>query len=217
MAILFSRPFGKQPLSISGEQNPIVVEASDDTFTYTTIGGIAPIVYSLAAGQDSALFDINSSTGVVSFKEYTIFDEPVDVGENNVYNITFKATDALNSVVSLPVAIIVTEAEDLVFITPNLAPSVVEGVTAVATYTATGGILNSETPAYTYSIVAGGDAALFGINASTGALSFLLAPDYDTPLDIGTNNVYNVSILVEDWWASGDIIIAVSITVTEAP
>ena len=41
----------------------------------------------------------------------------------------------------------------------------------------------------TYSIVGGADAAKFTINASTGALSFVTAPNFEAPTDAGGNNV----------------------------
>ena len=53
-------------------------------------------------------------------------------------------------------------------------------------------------PTLTYSISGGADAAQFAINASTGALSFLAAPDYETPTDAGANNVYDVTVQVTD-------------------
>jgi hypothetical protein len=77
-------------------------------------------------------------------------------------------------------------------ITSSAAPSVAENTTAVLTVTATGG----QTP-YTFSISGGADAALFSINSSTGALAFLVAPDYEAPGDAGANNVYNVTVKVE--------------------
>ena len=40
----------------------------------------------------------------------------------------------------------------------------------------------------------GADDLLFSINAGTGALTFLAAPDFETPLDAGTDNVYEVDV-----------------------
>jgi len=76
-------------------------------------------------------------------------------------------------------------------ITSSATPSIAEGTTAVVTVTATGG----QTP-YTFSISGGADQALFTINSSTGALAFLVAPDYEAPGDAGANNVYNLTVRV---------------------
>lgn len=46
--------------------------------------------------------------------------------------------------------------------------------------------------------ISGLDAALFDIDSSTGVLSFKVAPDFETPVDAGGNNIYNVSVKVAD-------------------
>ena len=52
--------------------------------------------------------------------------------------------------------------------------------------------------AVTYSIAGGADAALFAINAATGALSFVAAPDFEAPADAGGDNVYDVVVSASD-------------------
>ena len=46
----------------------------------------------------------------------------------------------------------------------------------------------------TYSIVGGADAAKFTIDATTGALAFAAAPNFEAPTDAGANNVYDVIV-----------------------
>ncbi|MFZ1763582.1 MAG: cadherin-like domain-containing protein, partial [Nitrospira sp.] len=64
-----------------------------------------------------------------------------------------------------------------------------------------------------YSIVGGADAAKFTINSSTGALSFVSAPNYEAPTDSGGNNVYDVTVQVSDGSGGVDSQ-AISVTVT---
>ncbi len=70
-----------------------------------------------------------------------------------------------------------------------------------------------------YTISGGADAALFSIDAVTGALSFNTAPNFEVPTDAGGNNVYDVTVEVDD--GNGGIAtqaIAVTVTnVNEAP
>ena len=73
--------------------------------------------------------------------------------------------------------------------------SVAENVTAVTTITATDA---NTSQTLTYSIVGGSDAAKFTINSVTGALSFITAPNYESPTDSGGNNVYDVTVQVSD-------------------
>lgn len=70
------------------------------------------------------------------------------------------------------------------------AISVSENTTAVFTFSAD--------EAVTWSLNGGADVALFSINASTGALSFLSAPDFETPADADTNNTYVVGVRATD-------------------
>ena len=70
----------------------------------------------------------------------------------------------------------------------------------------------------TYSIIGGADAALFTIDATTGALSFLAAPNFESPADAGANNIYDVTVQVSDGTLTDSQAIAVTVTnVNEAP
>jgi hypothetical protein len=84
--------------------------------------------------------------------------------------------------------------------------SVAENTTAVHTFTAN--------EAVTWSLNGGADVALFSINSSTGALSFLSAPDYESPADADTNNVYVVGVRATDG-SSNATTQTVSVTVTD--
>jgi hypothetical protein len=88
------------------------------------------------------------------------------------------------------------------------AVNAAENQTAVTTVTSTdvdGG------PA-TYSIVGGADATLFALNAATGELTFLAAPDFEAPGDAGGNNVYDVTVQVADG-NGGTVTQAISVSV----
>lgn len=56
----------------------------------------------------------------------------------------------------------------------------------------------------TYSIAGGADAALFSIDLHTGALDFIHAPDFETPVDQGANNTYDVVAEVSDPLGASD-------------
>ncbi|WP_040410163.1 cadherin repeat domain-containing protein, partial [Asticcacaulis sp. AC402] len=71
---------------------------------------------------------------------------------------------------------------------------------------------DAENDALTYSIAGGADAALFGIDAATGALSFLAAPNFEAPGDAGGNNVYDVTLRVSDGVHTVDRAVMVTVT-----
>jgi len=92
---------------------------------------------------------------------------------------------------------------------PTATVNVSENSTVVTTVTATdadaGAVL-------TYSIAGGTDAALFNINPSTGVLAFLAAPDFEAPADVGSNNVYDVTVQVSDGSNTDTQAIAVTVS-----
>jgi hypothetical protein len=50
------------------------------------------------------------------------------------------------------------------------------------------------------------------INASSGALSFVSAPNFELPADSGANNVYGVTVQVSDGTLTDTQAIAVTVT-----
>ena len=60
--------------------------------------------------------------------------------------------------------------------------------------------------------VSGTDAADFSIDRSTGVLTFAAAPDYETPADADTDNVYNITVSVSDGTVSDSTDVAVTVT-----
>ncbi|WP_204153042.1 cadherin repeat domain-containing protein, partial [Leptolyngbya sp. CCY15150] len=70
---------------------------------------------------------------------------------------------------------------------------------------------NSEGNGLSYSLSGGDDQAFFDINATTGALSFLNTPDFENPLDAGSNNTYAVEVTVTD---AGGLSTAQLLTIT---
>ena len=92
--------------------------------------------------------------------------------------------------------------------------SVSENSTAVTTVVAT----DAEANALTYSIAGGSDADKFWIDPGTGALIFLPAPNYESPTDLGANNVYNLTVVVSDGLLTAQKDIAVTVTnVSDSP
>ncbi|MEQ1661568.1 MAG: cadherin-like domain-containing protein [Thiobacillus sp.] len=154
------------------------------------------ITYSLddtAGGR----FAVNSTTGVVTVANGSLLDYEAATS----HSITLRASSADGSFTTLAVSIAITPLNDNApTITSNgagnnAAISVAENTTAVTTVTATDADLPAQTLTYSLS---GTDAAQFSIDANTGVLTFLAAPDYDNPADSGGNNVYNVTVQVSD-------------------
>ena len=74
------------------------------------------------------------------------------------------------------------------------AVQVAENLAAVTTVVATG----LDGPSLSFAIAGGADAALFAIDAASGALVFQNAPDFEAPEDAGGDNVYEVIVAASD-------------------
>ena len=85
--------------------------------TATDVDGVGALSYALG-GADALRFNINATTGAVSFNTAPNFEAPNDAGGNNVYDITVSASDGVNTSVAQAVAITVT---DVVEAPPSLA------------------------------------------------------------------------------------------------
>ncbi len=88
--------------------------------------------------------------------------------------------------------------------------SVAENSTAVTTVTTSDADLPGQT--LNYSIIGGVDATKFSIDSGSGALTFVAAPNFESPTDSGGNNVYDVVVQVSDGIATDTQAIAVTVS-----
>ena len=154
----------------------------------------ATLTYALA-GTDAARFAINATSGAVTFATSPNFESPTDAGGNNVYDITVTASDGTNTTAAQAVAITVTNANEMPSLTSGAAANFAENATGTV-YTATATDPDAGA-ALTYAL-AGTDAALFAINATSGAVTFAAPPNFETPADAGGDNVYNITVAASD-------------------
>ncbi|MBM3273144.1 hypothetical protein FJY94_07880, partial [Candidatus Kaiserbacteria bacterium] len=175
------------------------------------------VTYTLG-GTDAALFNVDSSTGAVTFKAAPNFEAPADSGTDNVYNITVTASDAAGNQSSQSVAITVTNVNEAPTLTSAGTASFAENG-AGTVYTATATDPDAGT-SLTYSL-GGSDADLFDIDASTGVVTFKAAPNFEVPADAGGNNVYDITVTATDngtGTLSDTKAVAITVTdVNEAP
>jgi VCBS repeat-containing protein len=208
-------------ITSNGGGSTASVNVAENTTAVTTVTATdadlpaATFVYSIVGGADAAKFSIDSSTGALAFLSAPNYEVPGDSGANNVYDVTVQVSDGTLTDTQA-IAVSVTPADEFApVITSNgggatAAVSVAENSTAVTTVTATDADLPA--PTFVYSIVGGADAAKFSINASTGALAFLSAPNFELPTDSGANNVYDVTVQVSDGTLTDTQAIAVTVT-----
>jgi hypothetical protein len=71
------------------------ISTSDIAYTVaaTHVNDTSPLTYSISGGADAALFNINASTGAVTFKNLPNYEAPADADKDNRYEIIVKAAD----------------------------------------------------------------------------------------------------------------------------
>ena len=174
-------------------------------------------------GNDGPLFNINSSTGVLTFKNPPDFENEQDTGTNNVYDITVKVRD--NGSPRLEdtqnVAVTVTDLNETPVVSGSATPSFPEiefDVNAadltdanreIATYSAT----DDDGDNVTWG-VSGTDADHFTINSATGILSFSIEPDFESPVDLGSGNNYVIVVEANDGQGVNSSVGTYTVTVT---
>ncbi|BBI49683.1 hypothetical protein HORIV_21040 [Vreelandella olivaria] len=123
----------------------------------------AHLFYTLS-GTDAGLFNLDTNTGALSFKNAPDYEAPADADGNNIYNINLTANDgSLNSAPQLlSIRVLnVDDANAAPIFTSSSKANVAENSTAVATLMAT----DADGDTLTYSVTGGADQALFSWTA----------------------------------------------------
>lgn len=172
-----------------------------------------PRSYAIAGGSDAAKFTIDAATGVLSFATAPDHDVAGDADGDNVYDVIVQASDGVTADTQA-LAVTVGNINEAPVLAPVATLSVLEGQLAAGTILAN----DVDGQALVYSISGGADAALFAIDAQTGALSFLTEPDFEAPVDADADNRYDVEITVSDGTLSASQALTVAVgTVDDAP
>ena len=136
----------------------------------------------------SSTLTITQLTGLVFTPDANLNDDTTAFG-----TFTYSVSDG-SLTDSSTVTISVTPVNDAPELVGIMEFAVDENTTAVANINAT----DVDGDTLTYTVTGGDDYALFAIDASTGALSFKTAPDYENPGDSDQDNYYLVQVTVSD-------------------
>ncbi len=186
------------PTKVFLNANDVVVSTTVYTVTGRDPDAGATLTYAISGGDDSALFDINASTGVVTFKTAPDFNAPQDSGKDNVYDLRVRISDG-RIVADQYVAITLTNSvPSPPAITSPKSVSITENVANTAPVYKVIGMDADPGAVLTYSIAGGLDKAKFMIDQKTGEVKFLSSPDFENPVDHGGDNVYDIIVGVTD-------------------
>jgi len=175
--------------------------AADETDEAVTIGGqlAATDVDNAAGFQAGTIVGTNGSLaidaqGAWTFTANGAFDR-LNVDDKVEETFTVKSVDGTEQAITVTI----NGTSDTPRITaPNEgAPTLLqvsENTTTVTVLSAT----DVDGNTLVYSIAGGADAAKFQIDAETGALRFVAAPDYETRADASLDNIYDVTVQASD-------------------
>ena len=144
------------------------------------------------SGTDGGDFVI-SEQGGLTFRSVPDHERPADSGRDNVYSFSVRASDG-RLYGYLEVTVTVQAVNEPPSITGTDRFGYTEnGTASLHTYRAT----DPERSSIEWSL-SGADDDDFIIGATTGVLSFASPPDYESPTDSGTDNVYEVTVVARD-------------------
>ena len=180
----------------TGTNTAITVQENHDQVlaTYTAADPEGqPVTRWSVTGRDGGDFSINED-GELTFRSPPDHERPADSNRDNEYEITVRASDgryygALNVTVTV---LAVDEAPEF---QRNAQDSFVyqeNGISVIYTYRAT----DPEGSDVTWGLL-GTDNSAFTMS-ETGVLSFNSPPDYESPKDSGSDNVYLVTVQASD-------------------
>ncbi|MDA7745112.1 cadherin repeat domain-containing protein, partial [bacterium] len=179
------------PVITSGAIGASVDENSGSQVIYTATasdnGDVSDgVTFSLAAGSDSAL-TIDASTG-----EVTLADSP-DHEAQDEYAFTVVATDAAGNSLDQSVTVAVNDLDEAAptITSSNSAGSIDENVGLQVVYTASAEDAGDVSGGYVWSL-SGTDSEVFAINASSGDVTMLVSPDYESQSE------YSFSVVATD-------------------
>ena len=196
-------PVNDPPVAQNGSASVNKDTAINGTLSAADVDG-DPLTFSRVAIAAHGTVTVNAN-GTFSYTPNADF--------NGNDSFTFKASDgSLDSNVAT-VSLTVNPVNDAPVIVSNgggdtANVSMLERTTLATDVDAT----DPDSLVLTYSIVGGADAAKFQIHGSTGALSFINAPNFDVPADVDHNNGYLVQVRVSDGTLSDDQLITVPVT-----
>ncbi len=163
------------------------VEA-DDVDSQDSITG-----YAITGGDDRAKFSIVSGTGALSFKTAPDYEVAGDSDTDNAYLVEVTATGGAGtraqSVVQAITVTVVDENEEPVF--AAVSPISVNENSTAALVTVSASDEDTADNIESYDIATGADGSQFSIDASTGVLTFMTAPNFEDAKDVAVTDPAN--------------------------
>ena len=218
-SIIFSETVNSKPVITSSAFNVAENQTTVGTVRATDADGNTSFTYSITGGADAGSFNIDSSSGDLSFITAPDFDTPGSAATppSNSYIVTVGVNDGTTTVTKNITVNVTNVNESPTFSSSTRTINVVENETTVGTVTATD---PDSGTTLTYSITGGADQDAFNIDSSSGELTFVTAPNFESPGSAATppSNSYIVIVTASNETNSATQTITVNVTnLNESP
>jgi VCBS repeat-containing protein len=187
------------------DQRPVITSGATATADERDTGAVytatatdsdsASILWSLS-GDDARHFTLGAGNGALRFTGISNYEALADADKDNVYEVVITASDGTLTA-SKAVSITLRDINLPPVITSPAAVAFGENLTQVAYNATATDEENIGTGSLAWSL-GGTDAARFTIDASTGAVRFRNAPDYEAPTDANRDNIYAITVIATD-------------------
>ena len=153
-----------------------------------------PISFSLSSGPDSSFFSLSGNT--LSFTGTANYESPNDTNKDSVFEVSVTVSSRSVSKTQA-IYVQVADVPEAPVISTASIDNVKENITSVATISASDEDAGS---VLTYSLLDSGgakDEKLLSINES-GVVTFISAPNYESPSDFNLDNTVEFTAVVSD-------------------
>ncbi len=180
-------------VAATDEDTVLVLDQQDLLANDTDFDGDALTLTSVdtLSGSGAVITFVN---GQITYNPLGIFDALAE-GETATDTFSYTVDDGKGGAATATVTVTIAGRND--------APALCQ--TSVVTFAENGdGVVSTaeahdvEGDAVSFAISGGDDAALFTIDAATGELRFVAAPDFEAPADADADNVYHVRVAADD-------------------
>lgn len=176
------KPAFTSGFSVSSPEN-----ISDLAYKITTN---EPATYSLGNGNDESLFTLLKGNEV-HFVSVPDYENPGDADKDNQYLVKVLAEDNAGNKAAMELKVTITDKDEI-------SPSITSANSVLVNENTTSAVYTTQAnEAVTFSLSGVKDGNLFQIS-NNGELSFVKAPDFESPMDSDNDNIYNVEIIATD-------------------
>lgn len=187
--------------SVDENSTSIATLTANETSTWLISGGI-----------DSATVSVESITGLLSFKSSQNYETPSDYDGDGIYLFNVQARDAAGNTTLASITVTINDLNEAPVITSNGGGSTAaiflnENSRTITTVSAQ----DPDTATSLVFSISGVDSTYIAIDSASGLLTFIDNPNFESPSDSDSNNIYTVVVTVSDNYLSDTQTIAITI------